>query len=59
MGRGYYEEQFCEIILNIGEWFRRRWCLKDIFSVALAVLLFSGAKPFVQGHHGENSCKVI
>ena len=22
-GRGYYEEQFCEIILNLGQWFRR------------------------------------
>ena len=21
-GRGYYEEQFCEIILNLGQWFR-------------------------------------
>ena len=28
-GRGYYEEQFCEIILNLDQWFRR--CLfKDI-----------------------------
>ena len=24
--RGYYEEQFCEIILNLDKWFRRR-CL--------------------------------
>ena len=22
-GRGHYEEQFCEIILNLGQWFRR------------------------------------
>ena len=22
-GRGYLEEQFCEIILNLGQWFRR------------------------------------
>ena len=26
-GKGYYEEQFCEIILNLGQWFRRRCCL--------------------------------
>ena len=26
-GVGYYEEQFCEIILNLGLWFRFR--LKD------------------------------
>ena len=22
-GRGHYEEQFCEFILNLGKWFRR------------------------------------
>ena len=22
-GRGHYEEQFCEFILNLGQWFRR------------------------------------
>ena len=27
-GRGHYEEQFCEIILNLGKWFRRRCRLK-------------------------------
>ena len=45
--RGCYEEQFCEIILNLGQWFRR--CrLKDFLSGALAALLFGGAEPFVQ-----------
>ena len=39
-GRGYYEEQFCENIMNWGQWFRR--CrLKDFLSGALAALLFS------------------
>ena len=33
--RGYYEEEFCEIILNFGQWFRR-CCLKDFLSGALA-----------------------
>ena len=46
-GRGYYEEQFCEIILNLGQWFRR-CCLKDFLSGALATLLFGGAEPFMQ-----------
>ena len=47
IGRGHYEEQFCEIILNFGQWFRR--CrLKDFLSGALAALLFSGAEPFMQ-----------
>ena len=26
-GRGLYEEQFCEIIMNWGQWLRKR-CLK-------------------------------
>ena len=37
-GRGYQEEQFCEIILNLDQWFRRKCCLKDTISVALAAL---------------------
>ena len=46
-GRGYHEEQFCEIVLNLDQWFRR--ChLKDFLSGALAALLFSGAEPIVQ-----------
>ena len=53
------EEQFCEIIVNLSQWFR---CLKDFLSGALETLLFSGAEPFVQfqrGHHGEHACEVI
>ena len=46
--RGYYEEQFCEIILNLGQWFRSRFCLKDFLSGALADLLLCGAESFVQ-----------
>ena len=46
-GRGHYEEQFYEIILNLGQWFRI--CrLKDFLFGALAALLFSGAEPFMQ-----------
>ena len=42
---GYYDEHFCEIIF--GQWFRI--ChLKDVFSGALAALLFCGAEPFMQ-----------
>ena len=40
-GRGYQEEQFCEIILNSGQWLRRSRFLKDSLSGALATLLFS------------------
>ena len=46
-GREYNEERLCEIILNLGQWFRR--CrLKDFLSGALAALLFGGAEPFMQ-----------
>ena len=46
-GRGYYEEQFCEIILNLGQWFRRCHS-KDFLSGALAALLFDEAEPCMQ-----------
>ena len=29
-GRGYYEEHFCEIILNLDQWLWRKCHLKDI-----------------------------
>ena len=46
-GRRHHEEQFCEIILNLGQWFRS--ChLKDFLSGVLAALLFSGAEPLMQ-----------
>ena len=42
--KGYHEEQFCEMILNLDNWFRCR--LKDFLSIALAALMFSGSEPF-------------
>ena len=47
-GRGHYEEQFCQFISNLGQWFRRRCRLKDFLSGALAAVVFSGAEPFTQ-----------
>ena len=35
IGRRYHEEHFCEIILDLGQWFRRRYLLKDFLSGAL------------------------
>ena len=55
-GRGYKEEQFCGIILNLYQWFKRRCLLKIFSSGALAAHLFSRAEPFVQfdrGHYEE------
>ena len=46
-GRRCYEIQFCEIILDFGHWFRRRY-LKDFLSGALRALMFGGAEPFMQ-----------
>ena len=40
-GREYSEEQFCEIILNLGQWFRRRSLLKKF-------LIWRSVGPFVQ-----------
>ena len=46
-GRGHYDKQFCEFISNLGQWIRG-WRLKELLSGALAILLFSGAEPFMQ-----------
>ena len=40
-GRRHHMKQFCEIILNLDQWFRRRNCLK-IF------LIWSSGSSFVQ-----------
>ena len=45
-GREWCEEHFCEI-MDFGQWFRMRCRLKDLLSETLAVLLFGGAKPFM------------
>ena len=46
-GIGYQEEQFYEVILHLGQWFRR--CrLEDFLSGALAALLFGGGELFMQ-----------
>ena len=35
------EEQFCEIIFNLDQWFTRKRCLRRFISRALAALLLS------------------
>ena len=47
-GRRHHEEQSCEIILNYGSVVQEEMPFKVFLSGALAALLFSGAKPFVQ-----------
>ena len=40
-GRKHHEEQSCEIILNLDQWFRRKCSLK-------VILIWSSGSPFVQ-----------
>ena len=43
--RGHYQEHFCEIILNLEQWFRN-CSIKYLLSTAQAVPLCSGVEPF-------------
>ena len=47
-GRGLYKKHFCEIILKSGQWPKRRCCLQVFLCLALAAILFSGQKRFLQ-----------
>ena len=47
-GRGSPKKHFCEIILKSGHWPMRRCHLKVFLYLALAAILFSGAKRFKQ-----------
>ena len=49
-GRRHHEEQFCEIILNFDQWFRKRSRLK-IF------LIWSPGGPFV--HQSGTTCTIL
>ena len=50
-GRRHHEEQFCEIILILYRWFRRK-CLLKIF------LIWSSGCPFVQ-RSGTKICAIL
>ena len=60
---GHYEEQFCEIILNLGQWFMRG-PLRDFLSGALDLwqppcsVERNHLCNFGRGHHGLHSCEV-
>ena len=47
-GRVNQEEQFCEIILNLNQWFRRRCRLNTFLIWSSGGSLFGGAELFVQ-----------
>ena len=49
-GRRHHEEQFCGIILNLDQWFRRR-CLLKIF------LIWSSGGHFIQ--RSRTICEIL
>ena len=57
--RGHHEEHFCEIILNLHQWFRCH--LKTFSSRALATPVLSRAKlcNFGRSHHEEQFYEII
>ena len=60
-GRGYYEEQFCEIILNLDQWSRR--CFLNISYLELWRPFCSGERNhlcnFGRGYQEEQLCETI
>ena len=60
--RRHHEEQFCENILNLDQWFRKNVILRYFLSEALAVILFSGAYhlcKFCREYQEEQFCEII
>ena len=59
--RGPHKENFCEINLNLNQWFNR--CrLKDFLSGALLLSCsaeWNQLRNFVRGHNGKQSCEII
>ena len=49
-GRRYHEKQFCDIILNLDQWFRRK-CRLKVF------LIWISGSPFVQ--QSVTSCAIL
>ena len=51
-GRGHYEEQFCEFILNLGQWFRRKVSkgakIRNQLKLFKKVLIWSSGSPPIQ-----------
>ena len=62
-GRGYYEEQLWEIILNLNQWFRRRGLIKDISYLELWWPFCSAGLNhlcnFDVGYQEEQFCGII
>ena len=67
--KGYIIKNKCEIILDVGQWFRSRCCLEIILFLTLRANLFTRVEPIFlflalvsdnewnsRGQHGEHLC---
>ena len=62
VGRGHYEEYFCEIILNFGHWLRGRCHLKKFLFLAPVAILSTEQTRWCnvgRGAYGEHACEII
>ena len=60
--KGIQRNNSVKIILNLGQSFGSRCCLKGFLPGALAAHMLGGSNHlcnFGRGHHGEHSCEVI
>ena len=61
--REYYEEQFCEIIFNLDQWFRRKCLLTIFFIWSTDGTFVQQGRPnlcnFSRGYQEENFCEII
>ena len=48
IGRRHHEKPFCEIVLNLDQWFREGCHLKLFLIWRSGVPFYSGVEPFVQ-----------
>ena len=62
-GRRHHEEHFCEIILNLDQWFSRRCFFNDISYLDLWRPICSAEQNhlcnFGKGHYEEQFCEII
>ena len=56
-GKHFGREHLCKIILNLGQWVRKRSRLNFTLPLALVATLFSGAKHFLCNFERGPDCK--
>ena len=55
-GRGHHEEQFCEIILNLDQWFNS--CHLELWQPLCSIERYH-IRNFGSGHHELQFCEII